>query len=103
LNYVKSLGDGRQDHLCVVDVSNALAPVLSGCYDGIGEIRYITAAGETIYVAADDILLIIAAANPLNVRYVALADTWSATAVGEYVYVAAGQEGLYILHLAGSL
>ena len=99
LNYVTSLGDGRQDHLCVIDVSNALAPALLGCYDGMGEIRDITAAGETVYVAGGDVLLIIAAANPQDVRYVASANTWSVAAVGDTIYVAAGQQGLYILSL----
>jgi len=99
LNYVTFLGDGRQDHLCVVDVSNAPAPALFGCYDGIGEIRDITAAGKHVYVASSEALFIIAAANPLEVHQVSLADTWSATVVGDYIYVAAGQEGLYILGL----
>ncbi|HEX6386043.1 MAG TPA: hypothetical protein VF177_15340 [Anaerolineae bacterium] len=102
LNTVTTLGDGRQDHLCVVDVSNRLAPALVDCYEDIGQIRRIIATMETIFVTSSHALYIIAAASPLDVRYIGLADTWSVAVMGEHLYVAAGQEGLYILRLDGS-
>lgn len=101
VNYVDYFGDGKHSTLCVIDVSDPEAPTAVGFYDVPGNIRGIEATETAVYAATSRALVILETADPtaLTVTGRLPLPGWDVAVDGQIIYLAAGAEGLYILHL----